>query len=185
MNTEQGQNIARALKAIAQLHSDTSRLLLDCDKYVGTGRPSVFGNYATRDLTYHVRAPWWMAEAVYRYYESDPQTADAVTVTFFSSSEEFEPLLLVGRIHYAKTSQGEVNALRQTCKEWDLWRLYFRSGVKQELGQVLEYNDMEEHRIAWARLLAVPLFSIHRIEDVCTLMSRVVESVPTCKVVNA
>jgi hypothetical protein len=179
MSTEQGQKLAGALKAIAQLHADTSRLLLDCDRHIGNGRNSVFQNYATRDLTYAVRAPYWMAEGVYRFYEAGPRLVDAVTVTFFKPGEESEPLLKIGRIEYARrVQQLESEPLRQMCKEWDLWWLFFKSGGARDFNEVLEYKEADNHRIACARLITVPLVTVRRIEDVCELMSRVVESFP-------
>lgn len=98
MTNEYGERIAGALKAIAMLHSDTSKLLVDCDKQIGKDRKSVFANYATRDLTYNVKAECWMAEGVYRYYEAGPLLVDGVTVTFFNKKEHTEPLLKVSRI---------------------------------------------------------------------------------------
>jgi hypothetical protein len=185
MNTEQGQKIAGALKAVAQLHSDTSKLLLDCDAYIANGRRSVFGNNATRDLTWHAKAAHWMAEGVYRFYEGNSLNVDAITVTFFKPDEEFEPLLKVGRIQYKVPGDGLADALRQVCNEWDLWWLYFDSGAARQVGKVIEYSDLDDHRIVWARLIAVPLFTIHRIEDVRQLMTRVVESGPNCRVAEA
>ena len=117
MNTEQGRTIAAALKAITQLHSDTSRLLLDCDKYAGDGRRSVFGNTATRDLTWLARASYWMAEGVYRFYQIEPFMVDAITVTSFKRDEEFEPLFKVGRIQYTIPANSETDALKQVCRD--------------------------------------------------------------------
>ena len=183
MTTEYGQKIAGALKAIAMLHSDTSKLLSDCDKQIGKGRNSIFGNYATRDLTYNVKAACWMAEGVYRYYEAGPRLVDGVTVTFFNKEADTEPLLKVARIQYANPELGngpgaEEEGLKAVCGEWDIWRLLFEWAVDRELGKVLMFTDTDQGRIAWARLIAVPLFSISRIEDVTDLMGRVLASAP-------
>lgn len=40
------------------------------------------------------------------------------------------------------------------------------------------FADSDQGRISWARLIAVPLFSISRIEDVVELMGRVLASAP-------
>lgn len=189
MGTEYGQKIAGALKAIITLHSDTSKLLCDCDKHIGKDRDSVFANYATRDLTYHVRASFWMAEGVYRYYDAGPRLVDGVTVTFFNREAETEPLLKIARIQYSDTSpangsDSKDEGLRAFCKEWDIWSLFFRFTEERRLGEILTFADADNGRIAWARLIAVPLFSIGRIEDVIELVGRVVESAPKARVVT-
>jgi hypothetical protein len=181
MTTEYGQKIAGALRAVAMLHSDTSKLLTDCDKQIGKGRKSIFGNYATRDLTYNVKADCWMAQGVYRYYEAGPLLVDSVTVTFFNAQVDTEPLLKVSRIQYADTKLGRESASKEggprtVCSEWDTWWLFFVGTENRELGKVLTFTEVDQGRIAWARLVAVPLFSIERIEDVAELMRKVVES---------
>ncbi len=52
----------------------------------------------------------------------------------------------------------------------------------RELGKVLSFSDIDQRRIAWAQLIAVPLFSISRIEDVIDLMGRIVASAPPASV---
>ena len=164
MKTEYGSKIAGALKAVVQMHSDTSKLLVDCDKHVGKGRSSVFGSYATKELTYNFQAKYWMAEAVYRYYQAGPSVVDGVTVAFFDAEAPIEPVLLVARIHYSTNAKP---------KEWDIWNLYFAWDESEKSGEVYLYAEADEGRIEWARLIAVPLFSIRRIEDVVELMDRV------------
>jgi hypothetical protein len=51
MTQDYGKQIMLALRAVEQLHSDCSKLLVDFDKKMA-GWNSVFSNYATRDLTY-------------------------------------------------------------------------------------------------------------------------------------
>lgn len=170
MTTEYGAKIAGALKAVVQMHSDTSKLLVDCDKHIGKGRASVFGSYATSELTYNFQARFWMAEGVYRYYEAGPLLVDGVTAAFFHVDVPTEPLLLLARIQYS----GETAASK--AKAWDIWSLYFAWGESKELGKVHRYGETDEGRIEWARLIAVPLFSISRIEDVVDLMDRAAAS---------
>ncbi len=173
MKTEYGSKVAGALKAVAQMHSDTSKLLVDCDKQIGRGRRSVFGSYATKELTYNFQAEYWMAEGVYRYYEAGPMLVDGVTVAFFHG-QAIEPLLLVAQIRYSyKPGDPEPPVLRDRCDEWDAWSLYFSWGESRELGKVHAYGGSDAGRIEWARLVAVPLFSIRRIEDVVEMMDRV------------
>lgn len=182
MKTEYGTKMAGALKAVAQMHSDTSKLLQDCDQEIGKGRPSIFGSYATRDLTYNFQADFWMAEGVYRYYQAGPALVDGVTVAFFHASEpddprsDTEPLLLVARIQYATAGDGASS--KGNCKEWDIWHMYFDWVPDRKLGQILSVGRAGDGRIEWARLIAVPLFSISRIEDVAALMSRVIDAAP-------
>jgi hypothetical protein len=184
--TEYGIKIAAALKAIVQMHSDTSRLLVDCDKHIGKGRPSVFGSYATRDLTYSYKASFWMAEGVYRYYPSGPNVMDGITVVYHSAlpstdpRSETEPMLLVGRIQYSSASivnPSESGALKGKCDEWDLWNLYF-AWCKRECGKVVECQLVDNGRIEWGRLIAVPLFSVDNIEVVVRLVDEVAAASP-------
>jgi len=120
MKTENGQKLAGALKAVAQMHSDTSKLLVDCDKHIGKNRKPIFGNYVTRNLTYHVRADHWMPEGVFRYYQAGPLLVDGVSVTFFNSAQpEYEPLLKVARIAYS-TPEGTSHS-DSVCDVWDIW----------------------------------------------------------------
>jgi hypothetical protein len=181
MTTEYGKQITCALKAVAQMHSDTSRLLIDCDKHIGKGRPSVFGSYATRDLTYNYKADFWMAEGVYRYYPAGVNAVDGVTVAFIYSGSptdprsDTEPLFLVGHVQYSEQSGGGSSAPGTTkgrCEEWDLWRLYFEWSSR-ELGSVLQFGALDDGRIASARVIAVPLFSIDSIEQVLETANRV------------
>lgn len=181
MTTEYGMRISGALKAIVQLHSDTSRLLVDCDKHLGKGRPSVFGSYATRDLTYHYKAEFWMAEGVYRYYPAGPNAVDGITVAFHyagapSVDPETEPLLLIARIQYSSlpdTTPPGSAPVKGRCEEWDVWNLYFVWGRNRQFGKVLEYESVDNGRISWARLIAVPLYTVDSIELVVRLADEV------------
>ena len=86
MRTEQGRNIASALMAVRNLHGDCGRLLRDCDKFIGRGRPSVFGSFVTKDLTYSVNSALWMAEGLYRYYDSGSLQVDGIGITLFKQA---------------------------------------------------------------------------------------------------
>jgi hypothetical protein len=82
MSNDYGLRVGTAIRAVARLHSDTSRLLLDCDGTIGQGRTSIFKNYATSDLTWNVKANHWMAAGIYRYYDTSdiqPRTVEGVT----------------------------------------------------------------------------------------------------------
>jgi hypothetical protein len=121
-----------------------------------------------------------MAEGVYHYYLVGAGLVDCITVVFFRASPPpdpcsgIEPLLLAARIQYAGSRLGDDSAsLKAICKEWDTYYLYFDWGECRALGELLSYEKVQDGRIAWARLIAVPLFSIGSIEEVCQLMDRV------------
>lgn len=177
-----GQNILAALKAVARFHSDTSKLLVDCDKHIGKGRRSIFGSYATQDLTYHVKADFWMPEGMFRYYEAGPALVDAVAVTFFNADGttnpelETEPIFKLAKIQYRcpedvpREATQNIEARRTSCKAWDVWSLFFRETKERTFQRVFEYSDVDHGRIVWARLIAVPLLSINKIEGALELM---------------
>jgi hypothetical protein len=56
MSTENGKKMQSAITAICRMHGEVSKLLVEFDQLVPWPADSVFGNYATRDLTYHVRS---------------------------------------------------------------------------------------------------------------------------------
>jgi hypothetical protein len=185
IKTEAGQKMLAALRAVARFHSDTSKLLVDCDKYVGKGRKSLFGSYATRDLSYHVKADFWMPEGLFRYYDSGRSLVDGVGITLFNAAGnsdpeyETEPLFMAARIQY-KTPEADAgksvdgqDGLKTICDGWDIWWLFFEANKTRAVRELLEYADVDQGRIVWARLIAVPLFSINRIEDVLDLMAKI------------
>ena len=124
MADEYGKKLTTALAAVRQLHSDTSKLMVDFDgKMFAAGWSSVFENIATRDLTYSVRAQFWMAEGVYRYYANDgnPGYIEGLTVAFFDKRAE-EPLFLAAEIQYRMDANKLISTV---CRAWDIWHLYF------------------------------------------------------------
>jgi hypothetical protein len=169
-----GELITGAMRAVAQMHSDTSRLLIDCDKHIARGRGSIFGNYATRDLTYNVRAAQWMADGVFRYYLAGSRNVEGVTVAFREDGAT-EPIFMIAQINYTGpatdvASDEQMAAVKSVCREWDIWHLFFNGS--REMNKVIEYKDAEKGRIESARLIAVPLYSIRAIEDVIELGNR-------------
>jgi len=174
LSGDYGELVGSALRAVAQLHSDTSRLLVDCEKHIGEGRKSIFGNWVTQDLTYNMRAEQWMAEGVFLYYPAGERSVDAITISFLEGSLK-EPMFLIARIQYAgpenaSTEEDEFALVKSLCKGWDLWYLYFRG--EPLLNEVIEYRNAEKGRIELARAIAVPLYSIGSIEDVIQLRDR-------------
>jgi len=164
MSVDYGKKLATALAAIRQLHSDTSKLMVDFDgNMFADGWYSVFENVATRDLTYHVKAKFWMAEGVYRYYtkHATPGLVEGLTVVFFDPRAE-EPLFLTAQVQY----RVEANKLiSDVCAAWDIWWLYFDLTDKRELGRVYRHGNIDNGRIEWAKVLAVPLLSIQGLTD--------------------
>ncbi len=164
--SDYGLQIGQALKAVARLHADTSKLLLDCDKHIGKRRRSVFGSFVTRDLTYNVKADFWMPEGVYRFYDAGSLMVDALTVTFFMPERSGDPeavpqsILTVGRIQYADSARTKGGDVKSVCDPWDLWLAFFRGGSKPQFQTILEGADLADGRIAWACWIAVPLVSI-------------------------
>jgi hypothetical protein len=171
MTTDYGQRIVLALQAIRQLHADTSRLLVDFGKTVGAGWISVFGNYATRDLTYNVNADFWMAEGVYRYWarKENLGTVKALTVCFFGRGIK-EPLLLVSQLKYRMDGASEIKSV---CKEWDLWQLFFDWSDQTIADDMLSFAGADKGRIESANLVAKPLYAIAQLDDVAAMMNRV------------
>ncbi len=174
MTTEYGRKVAGALRAVRQLHSDTSKLLVDFDsKRLRDGWTSVFGNTATSGQTAVVETSYWMAEMVFRYYVKPPllDLAECAAVSFFhSKGKSEEPLLLVAQIKYQLPSG---TAMKDFCRLWDIWYLFFDWNHDQNLEKVISIASADRGRIEWARVLAVPLYSITRVEDAEQLMTQV------------
>jgi hypothetical protein len=174
VSTEYGEKVALALRAVLQLHSDTSKFLVDYDNMrVGLGWNSVFGNVATSSISTTVRAEWWMAEGVYRYYVKAPAVdlVEGLLVSFFHVPQKSkEPLLLVAQIKYQAAADSSI---RDVCKQWEIWELYYKRNDRQELEKVIAFGSLDDGRIEWARVLAVPLYSIKRVEDAEQLMAKV------------
>jgi hypothetical protein len=124
---------------------------------------------------------------VYRYYPVGPNTVDGVTVTFHYAGtptdprSESEPLLLVGRIQYSSLTGADppdAATSKGRCAEWDLWYLYFEWGEDRETNKVLSRGLADNGRVAWARLIAVPLFTVDNIEAVVRLSDEVIGCSP-------
>jgi hypothetical protein len=168
--TEYGQKIQGALNAVVQLHKDTSKLLVDFDKQM-LGYSSVFGNFATSELTYHVKAEGWLASGVYRYYtkEGMPGLINGIMVPFLDPRLT-EPMLVVADLKYHIQAGIDI---KQVCKPWDIWYLYLDWSGSTSEGEIVTHVDADNGRIERSRLKAVPLFTIRKIEDVKGLLDEV------------
>lgn len=170
MSEDYGKQINMALRAVERMHSDCSRLLRDFDRKM-EGWKSVFGSYATRDLTYNVAAERWMAEGVYRFYSQKalPHVVRGVTISFIEAKTE-QPLVLVAELKYV----DETSEIKAVCREWDIWQLYFDWGSRKALDEVVALTSPDpSKRIQSGRVLAKPLYAINSIEEVAEMMNRV------------
>lgn len=172
MPTEAGKKIYECIKAVCRMHSATSRLLQDFDKYAEWPSVSVFQNTATKDLTYATSAAFWMPEGVFRYLscKDSPRLVEAITVCFVGNQME-EPILLLGRLEYA----DDPLTMRTMCDGWDLWYLYFplRSGWEHGIPAKCDIPPGRAARIQRATMISVPLYSIMRTEDIAGLLGKV------------
>lgn len=72
-----------------------------------------------------------------------------------------EPMLVVAELKYHMESGIDI---KQICKPWDIWYLYFDwSGTTNE-GEIVTHADADHGRIERSRLKAVPLYIIRKIE---------------------
>ncbi len=175
MADEYGKKLTTALAAVRQLHSDTSKLLVDFDSKMFAGDwSSVFENTATGDLTYAVKAQFWMAQAVFRYYAKDgnPGHVEGLTVAFFQSHAE-EPLFLIAQLQYR---MGTDKLIRDVCRAWDIWDLYFKHTDKWELQTLHTFQNIDNDRIERAAVLAVPLLTIKTLADAVAALEQVREA---------
>lgn len=160
---EYGPRVGTALAAVRQLHSDASKLLQECDTRIAPGRESMFGAYATQDLTYSYRTEFWMAEAVFRYYRTDvPDWVHGVTVCFFDRAGRIsEPIIIVGSLRYPPVTEGN-----SACQAWDLWDCYFESKPRPDFDMLAQMMNLANGRILEARILVRRLYDLQSFDDV-------------------
>jgi len=170
--TDYGKKVGNALKAIAIMHSQVSKLLIDCDGLFPEYE-SVFGNIATRDLTYNVKANFWMAEGVYRYWIKEANPLIGVTAMFYSSEGRLEqPLLVAGQIQYL---DDNAKTIKELCDPWHLWYGVMDWAQSPScIGDVIELSNPDgKGTIHYMRLATVPLFNIETLDDVKDLFKRI------------
>jgi hypothetical protein len=170
--TDYGKKIGSALKAIASMHSQVSKLLMDCDGLFPEYE-SMFGNIATRDLTYNVKANFWMARGVYRYWIKEASPVIGVAAMFYSSEDRLEqPLLVVGQIQYLEKN---AKTIKELCDPWHLWYgVMDWAQSRSRIGDVIELSDPDgKGTIHCIRFIAFRLFHIESLEDVKYLFNRV------------
>lgn len=89
---------------------------------------------------------------------------------FSLSQKSKEPLLLVAQIKY-QVAVG--SSIENACKAWDIWTLYYDWNDRQDLEKVIALGSSDDGRIEWTKVLAIPLYSIKRVEDAEQLMAQV------------
>lgn len=162
--TEAGKTMHQAVKAVADMHADTSILLRDLDKLFKK-RKSIFKNIVTGELTYNVEALMWMAAGVFRYWDLRNGNVAGVTVMFYDHDVDIgEPLLVVGCLHYKAGKDG--------AQKWDLWHMAAdKERRKKGRGIDVSMADEFEGRIEKASYAIRPLYSITSTDDVKAMFS--------------
>ena len=135
MDFNYGKDIKHCLDAVAQLHQDCKKLLIDLDEFMDNkGRETITGSYATRDLSWSVNSGFWMAEGLYRFYAKkseekpgnirDKQNNDIFGATIILCSKKpgenkkiEEPILIAGIIQFS----DEYEFMGKIPDEWYLW----------------------------------------------------------------
>jgi hypothetical protein len=169
VQSEAGKKMQQCIEALCRMHGAVSKLLVDFDKCVACPSTSVFGNTATKDLTYATKAAFWMPEGVFRYLscKDNPRIVEAVTACFIEPTLD-EPVLLIGRLEYAE----DPLQARAMCDGWDLWYLYFP--LRADWAHGVPRNctpppDMVS-RIMTATLVSYPLYSVSRMAEVAEFL---------------
>jgi len=172
MQTEAGKKIYECIKAVSRMHSATSKLLQDFDKYAAWPSVSVFQNTATKDLTWATGARHWMATGVFRYLscKDNPRFVEAITVCFLDDQIE-EPILLIGRFEYA----DDPMKARAMCDGWDLWYLYLplHAGWEHGVAAKCEVPADRATRIQNAAMISVPLYSVTQTAEIARLLNEI------------
>lgn len=175
MNEDYGKQMGAAIEAVALLQSDISRLFREMHSDEFRGYESVFGSYCTRDVPRDYKRSRWMPKAVYRYYRKPSSSViDGVTVIFLSEKSKLEePLLVAFQLKYRSTASGKP----KKCKEWDAYNLYLNASDYVPNGEVVvqefKPEDSPDQRLRWAKLAAVPVYSIEDRDHVRRLVEKV------------
>jgi len=166
METENGNLVGSAIRAILEMQSDCIKLFHDLDnKFELNGLQAISGNTVTTELGSSLTSPGlYLATYLYTLYA--PQYSKhhilGVNICFHNqgSKEYFaEPLFIAANIQYDLTQADEPLAI----KSWDPWLAILVWNSDKSLGNVL---DVSPRRSAIKKILvvAVPLYSITSIE---------------------
>ena len=125
-----------ALKAVRQMHADSSRLLLDLDRAM-VGYKPVYGSVATMDLSYDIKRGAYMSEGLLRHWvrHSEPNQVIAVNLVFWDDNANVEePLFIAAKLLYAESLSNTPDR----NKAWDPWYAYLNWMPKRMVGIVTE-----------------------------------------------
>lgn len=154
-----GVQMARALRAVREMHSDASRLLLDLDRGL-LGYKSVYGSFATMDLSYDIKRGMFMAEGLLRHWveSSAKDTVVAVNIAFWDETAKIiEPMFIAAKLLYLEP----VPTTPDRSKAWDPWSAYLSWTTDRKPWELLEAAPPQK-RADLLRVVtfAVPLSSI-------------------------
>jgi hypothetical protein len=154
-----GTQMLLALKAVRTMHADSSRLLLDLDRAL-VGYKSIYGSFATMDLSYDIKRASFMSEGLLRHWvhSSRPDTVIAVNIAFWDDNAGLnEPFFIAAKLLYADALQTTPDR----NKAWDPWYAYLNWTNQRKLNEIVEAKPPEKRAdILRAVSIGVPLSSI-------------------------
>jgi len=185
MSENYGENITRAMRAVLQMHADSSKLLLDLDREM-MDYVSLYDNIATANLSYDVKSKRFMAEGLFRHYvraKTDTEVI-AVNILFFDEGIKTafsEPLFVASKLSYLNTTGS--SSERQS-RFWNPWQALTDWSHGEALKGVVHLSEIKKSgEVQSATVRAVPLFGISSIEQAMYVMREVApELVPSPEV---
>jgi hypothetical protein len=173
MSDGYGKKIGQAIRAVQQMHSDSSRLLLDLDRIMH-GWECLYGAYVANDIPSTVARGRFMAEGLYRHYSlpQHPTRVVALNLCFFDATKPSllaEPLLVAAELNYEL--QGP---MKSAGREWDPWTAFFGWIDRPNDGELITLESPECFpRKLSARLLASPLYDVKGSDHLRELIAKV------------
>ena len=154
-----GKQMMLAIQAVRGLHTDASRLLLDLDRGL-VGYRSVYGSFATMDLSYDIKRGTFMSNGLLRHWlhNSQPDAVIAVNIAFWDDRGKVtEPLFIAAKLLY--TDQLEKAGDR--TKAWDPWYAYLDWTTPRLENEVSEAQPPAKRQdLRRAITIGVPLCSV-------------------------
>ena len=172
MSEQYGKRVGQALRAVHQLHSDSSRLLLDMDRAMH-GWKSVYDSTVTNDIPYTTGKDRYMAEGLFRHYYQNQEMnfVVALNLCFFDSEDPTldEPILVAAELNYDSQSTA-----KDTSRAWDPWNAFFIWGERPKLHDVFVVTSPEsfEREVA-GNAIAVPLYDVTSTDYVKGLLANI------------
>lgn len=166
--TDYGKRVMNGLRAINSMHTQVRLLFKDCDSLF-RGYRSLYGNIATREVSGTIQYGPWMTQGAYRFWHKPSEPVPAITVILFSEEDSEileEPVFVAGLLKY----RVDVNE-NSDQRWWDLWKAFFDWAPVKASGKVFSL-DGPARDVEWARIVAVPLFSLEGLADVKSLFAQ-------------